>query len=61
MQAGGVFALSLGFRTLDAPLCGTLPLGTHFLWHLLNGLMLWLLLRALILHGRVPGDVGRPA
>jgi len=61
MQAGGVFALSLGFRTLDGPLCDALALGTHFLWHLLNGLMLWLLLRALILHGRVPADAARPA
>jgi hypothetical protein len=26
--------------------CDALPLGTHFLWHSLNGLALYLLLRA---------------
>ncbi|NBN64394.1 hypothetical protein GWI72_11680 [Microvirga tunisiensis] len=41
---GGVFALSLTFRTLDGPLCGLLPFGTHFLWHLLNATVLFLLL-----------------
>ncbi|TCO69911.1 ceramidase domain-containing protein [Rhodovulum euryhalinum] len=41
---GGLLVLSLGFRTLDGPLCGVLPLGTHFLWHLLNATMLgWMI------------------
>ena len=43
--ATGVFVLSLAFRTLDRDLCGALPVGTHFLWHLLNGLMVGLLLQ----------------
>ncbi|QGX99054.1 hypothetical protein EI983_12550 [Roseovarius faecimaris] len=42
------FTLSLTFRTIDIALCPTLPFGTHFLWHLLNGLMVGLLLQALI-------------
>lgn len=46
--AGLVFALSLTFRTLDGPLCGSIPLGTHWLWHLLNATVLYLLLRAAI-------------
>lgn len=41
--AAGVFALSLTFRTLDQPLCDFIPLGTHFLWHGLNGLLLFVL------------------
>ncbi len=45
--AAGLFALSLTFRTLDATLCGVLPMGTHFLWHLLNAALLFLLLDAL--------------
>lgn len=49
--AAGVFALSLTFRALDGPLCAAWPIGTHFLWHLLNGLVLGLLLVALIRHG----------
>lgn len=40
----GILVLSLIFRTLDMPVCGTLPLGTHFLWHILNGIMLgWMI------------------
>ncbi|KRE16552.1 hypothetical protein ASE63_15165 [Bosea sp. Root381] len=46
--AGLAFALSLTFRTLDGPLCGSIPLGTHWLWHLLNATVLYLLLRAAI-------------
>ena len=43
--ATGVFLLSLTFRTLDRDICDAIPLGTHFLWHLLNGLMIALLLQ----------------
>lgn len=40
----GLLVLSLTFRSLDMPVCGALPLGTHFLWHLLNALMLgWMI------------------
>lgn len=56
--AGLVFALSLTFRTLDRPLCDVIPLGTHWLWHLLNATVLYLLLRAAILQGPVQPDAG---
>ena len=40
----GVLAVSLTFRALDGPLCATLPIGTHFMWHVLNGIMLgWMI------------------
>lgn len=40
----GSLVVSLAFRTLDGPVCGALPFGTHFLWHLLNALMLaWMI------------------
>ncbi|WP_199257813.1 ceramidase domain-containing protein [Paracoccus binzhouensis] len=40
----GILIVSLTFRTLDQPLCGTLPFGTHFLWHVLNAVMLgWMI------------------
>ncbi len=40
----GILLVSLAFRTLDGPVCGALPFGTHFLWHLLNALMLaWMI------------------
>lgn len=40
----GILIASLTFRTLDYPLCDLVPFGTHFLWHVLNGLMLgWMI------------------
>ena len=40
----GILCLSLTFRSLDEPLCAQIPLGTHFLWHILNGVMLgWMI------------------
>ncbi len=40
----GILCLSLTFRSLDEPLCASLPLGTHFLWHILNAVMLgWMI------------------
>jgi len=39
-----VFTLSLTFRSLDMYLCNSIAIGTHFIWHILNGIMLFLLL-----------------
>ena len=47
-----LFVLSLTLRTLDAEVCARLPMGTHFLWHLLNASVLYLLVVGLIQHGR---------
>ncbi len=44
LATGGVFLVSLAFRTVDARACAALPLGTHFLWHALNALVLYRLL-----------------
>lgn len=42
--AVAIFGVSLTFRTLDEPLCASLPGGTHFLWHLANAVLLaWLI------------------
>ena len=46
--AGAVFALSLSLRTLDRDVCDYVPAGTHFLWHLLNGVVLYLVSRTLV-------------
>ncbi len=50
LLTGVVFALSLTFRMLDEPICAHVAIGTHFLWHILNSIVLLLLLRVLILH-----------
>ncbi|WP_421701473.1 ceramidase domain-containing protein [Aliiroseovarius sp.] len=40
----GILTASITFRALDEPLCLSLPLGTHFLWHILNATMLaWMI------------------
>ena len=50
LQATGVFLLSLSMRTMDEAVCAHLPLGTHFLWHLLNGLLVYLIVRGLLVN-----------
>ena len=46
--ATGVFILSLFFRSIDQAVCVSFPVGTHFLWHLFNGILVYLVFRALI-------------
>jgi hypothetical protein len=46
--AGAVFALALALRTIDRDACDLVPAGTHFLWHLLAGVVLYLVSRALL-------------
>ncbi len=47
---GGLLTLSLIFRTIDARICPSLPFGSHFVWHLLNAILLWWMIRVLIRH-----------
>ncbi|WP_234996023.1 ceramidase domain-containing protein [Streptoalloteichus hindustanus] len=54
--AAGLFTVSLALRTLDEPLCAALPLGTHFLWHVLNAMVLYLVCQALVLRWSRLGD-----
>ncbi|MRI55995.1 hypothetical protein D8770_18805 [Methylobacterium sp. DB1607] len=46
LATAGIFFVSLTFRTADLGLCPRLPLGTHFLWHVLNAVVLYRLLIA---------------
>ncbi|MFN3526637.1 MAG: ceramidase domain-containing protein [Paracoccus sp. (in: a-proteobacteria)] len=40
----GLLVVSLTFRTLDQPSCDLVPFGTHFMWHILNAVMLgWMI------------------
>jgi hypothetical protein len=65
----GILTVSLFFRTIDVAVCDAFPLGTHFLWHVLNGVMLgWMILvlaghddrRGAALHGGGPRAKGGP-
>ena len=44
----GVFCISIFMRSIDMKVCTDFPLGTHFLWHSLNGVLIFLLLKAMI-------------
>lgn len=46
LLAAGVFLLSLSFRSIDMVLCQWFETGSHFLWHLCNGLLIYLVVRA---------------
>ncbi|MAF47145.1 MAG: ceramidase domain-containing protein [Rhodospirillales bacterium] len=48
LAAAALLVFSLAFRSVDNAVCAALPIGTHFLWHLLNGTVVYLAVRALI-------------
>jgi hypothetical protein len=50
LAGAGAFCLALVFRTIDLWVCPSWPRGTHFLWHLFNGLVVYLAMRALIVN-----------
>jgi len=50
LAAALVFLVSLTFRMIDRPLCAHWSIGTHFLWHICNALVLFLLLRTALFH-----------
>lgn len=51
LAAALTFLASVTFRALDHHVCEALPLGTHFMWHVLNAVMLGLLAVAAARHG----------
>lgn len=54
--AGLVFAVSLVFRSVDLSVCEAWPVGTHFMWHLCNAVVIYATLRAAIMLRRArPG------
>lgn len=53
LAGAGVFLVSLTFRTLDREVCpATAQLGTHFIWHIANATLLYLLLIAAVRFGQ---------
>lgn len=48
--AAAAFFISLFFRTIDMLICPCFPVGTHFLWHVFNSVMLYLVMRTLIVN-----------
>src|SRR5690606_31309445 len=61
---GGILGAAGACRRVDTRVCEALPIGTHFLWHTLNGLLLGVLLTAAARHGHpagARGPVSQPA
>ena len=52
IAAAAVFLVSLMFRTVDLMVCTCLPSGTHWAWHALNAVVLFLALTSAIRYGR---------
>lgn len=48
MLASIIGVVSLFCRAIDHEICVDLPLGTHFLWHMLNATLLYILLKQII-------------
>ncbi|NEP86845.1 MAG: ceramidase [Okeania sp. SIO2C2] len=47
------FLIALFFRTLDQAICPVFPIGTHFLWHIFNGVMLYFVTGCLLFNLKV--------
>lgn len=50
--SSATFIASLTFRSLDMAVCEAVPFGIHFMWHILNSVVLYLALRGLFLNLR---------
>jgi hypothetical protein len=44
-----LFTAAITFRSLDFVACAWVPIGTHFLWHIFNGVVFYCAMRAIIL------------
>lgn len=51
----GLLVVSLGFRMADDAVCAVFPIGTHFMWHLLNAAMLGWMIYVYCRHMRSSG------
>ena len=54
-----ILSLSIFARTIDAPLCAIVAVGTHFIWHILNAIMLAWMIEVLRRHMLAGYSVGR--
>lgn len=49
-----LLGVSITFRAYDIPVCDALPIGVHYMWHLLNAIVLgWMIM---VYHWRMLGD-----
>lgn len=50
LVGAAILSVSITIRSLDEILCAAWPLGTHFLWHVLNAVMLGYMIHVYIAH-----------
>jgi hypothetical protein len=48
LMAAAAFVASLIFRIIDLDVCSAVPFGTHFLWHILNATVIYLVLKGAV-------------
>jgi hypothetical protein len=49
----GLFCLAVLMRTFDVPLCSRWPSGLHFLWHMINAGVLYVMVQSLFVQYRL--------
>jgi len=49
-----LLTLSIFLRSIDEAICASLPIGTHFLWHIINGIMLTHMVLVMARHAPPP-------
>lgn len=54
-----ILCASILARVLDEPMCGIWPMGTHFMWHILNAAMLMHMILVYRAHMLAAGQAGR--
>jgi len=50
LVGAAILAVSITLRSVDEIICNTVPLGSHFLWHCLNALMLGYMIHVYLIH-----------
>jgi len=50
LLAAAIFVVSLTFRSIDMTVCAALPVGVHYMWHILNAAVLYLSVRAVLVN-----------
>lgn len=50
--SAAVFVVSITLRSIDMLVCDDLPIGIHYMWHILNAVVLYLAVRAVIVNDK---------
>jgi hypothetical protein len=59
LVAAFVFIASLICRIVDLDVCVAVPFGTHFIWHILNATVIYLVLKGAVSNGLRAPAVGQ--